>query len=218
MTRVDQRTPTGKSWQAMMTRCFNKNSGSYAAYGGRGITVCDFIKSSFKAIIGLIGERPFGKSLDRIDNEGNYSCGSCEQCDKWGWKLNIQWSSRSRQQRNRRTTRYLTINGIKKSLPDWADETGISQDLIRNRLKEGWSGGKLLHPIIDPSRSVTINGKTMNIKAWSKEVGIRESAFRQRLEKGWTEEQLLLKKQRPRQVYKFYANNRIYDSERGTKN
>jgi hypothetical protein len=51
-----------------------------------------------------MGEKPdwADGGMDRIDNDGNYSCGKCEQCLREGWTANCRWSTRLQQARNRR--------------------------------------------------------------------------------------------------------------------
>ncbi len=66
-------------------------------------------------------------SIDRIDNEKGYSPENC------------RWTTKSRQSRNTRMSRMLTVDGIKKSIHDWADETGLSFFTIRKRLNIGWT-------------------------------------------------------------------------------
>ncbi len=64
------------SWYAMKQRCGNKKNKNYKNYGGRGIS---FIKrwEDFREFYKDMGERPINKSLDRINNNGNYTPENC---------------------------------------------------------------------------------------------------------------------------------------------
>jgi hypothetical protein len=88
--RNSKPSPIYKSWQAMLARCRNPNHVAYSRYGGRGITVCERWLT-FENFYADMGERPVGKTLDRIDNDGNYEPGNC------------QWSTAKEQNNNQRT-------------------------------------------------------------------------------------------------------------------
>src|SRR4030042_6036882 len=62
---------TYESWCRMWQRCNNKNLPAYRYWGGRGIAVCKRWKD-FRNFLSDMGERPQGKSIDRINNDGNY--------------------------------------------------------------------------------------------------------------------------------------------------
>ena len=82
-------TRTHRSWMAMKNRCLNKNAERYNYYGGRGITICkEWLK--FENFYSDMGVRPQGKSIDRINNNGNYL------------KSNCKWSTPKEQANNRR--------------------------------------------------------------------------------------------------------------------
>jgi len=85
-------TPTYRSWRAMLARCLDERHKQFADYGGRGITVDD-AWLQFENFFADMGERPEGRTLDRIDNGRGYSGGNC------------RWATRSEQARNKRTAR-----------------------------------------------------------------------------------------------------------------
>lgn len=83
------RTKTYNSWRAMKSRCNNKNDKDYPDYGGRGITICKEWSLFINFLLDM-GERPIGKTLDRIDVNSLYS------------KDNCRWLSVAEQNKNKR--------------------------------------------------------------------------------------------------------------------
>jgi hypothetical protein len=77
------------SWHWMMSRCFDSWNASYPYYGGRGITVCEKWLT-FDGFFADMGDRPDGKTLDRLDPDANYEPGNC------------RWATRAEQNAHRR--------------------------------------------------------------------------------------------------------------------
>ena len=90
------------SWQGLKDRCFNVNDQHYHYYGARGITACSAIAGDYLYFMSLVGPKPEKMSIDRIDTNGNYSCGSCKECNENNWPMNIRWADAKTQSNNRR--------------------------------------------------------------------------------------------------------------------
>lgn len=126
------------NWKAMLSRCYNHKTVGYHNYGGRGIRVCEFLRSSPHNVITLIGVKPSPKhTIDRKKVNDHYSCGMCSECLRLGLVNNIQWATRKHQSRNRRDNNLLTVDGETKCLSEWAEEKGISRSGIAYRLSVG---------------------------------------------------------------------------------
>ena len=80
---------TYRSWMSMLQRTRAKSGHHFTYYGSRGITVCA-LWSEFDNFLADMGERPAGKTIDRVDNDGNYEPGNCK------------WSTKCEQMVNRR--------------------------------------------------------------------------------------------------------------------
>lgn len=99
------RTPIYQAWLNMRRRCSDSRHPQWPNYGGRGIKVCDRWLHSFTAFLADAGNRPEGRWLDRINNEGGYWCGYCEECARLGRPRNTRWATPTESARNRRPPR-----------------------------------------------------------------------------------------------------------------
>ena len=116
-------------WQCMKERCKSyARQKSRRIYYQRGIKVCDEWEHDFMAYWNHVSQLPhfneqdgIRRTLDRINNDGDYEPG------------NVRWATDSEQSLNRRT--HVDLFG--KSFKEWADITGISEALLRDRYKKG---------------------------------------------------------------------------------
>lgn len=107
-------TSTYTVWRNMIERCTNPNNANYKNYGGRGITVCDRWVNSFQDFIEDVGEKPFNKSIDRIDNEKGY------------FPDNVRWATLSQQANNKRKRKDTTsvYRGVHLAAGKWVARVG----------------------------------------------------------------------------------------------
>lgn len=121
------RTPEYVAWSHMKDRCLNKKSRGYAAYGGRGITICKQWELSFETFLLDMGKRPSRKhSIDRTDNDGPYSPSNC------------RWATQKQQQRNKRITVKYRFNGDNLTAGEYAEKYCLNESKLRDRLNRGW--------------------------------------------------------------------------------
>lgn len=72
-----KRSKEYQSWNSAKQRCTNPKNNRYKYYGGRGIKMCLRWSKSFLKFFLDMGKKPAGKTLDRKNNNGNYTPKNC---------------------------------------------------------------------------------------------------------------------------------------------
>lgn len=122
MTHGRTGTPEHCTWLRMKGRCNNPRDRRYAAYGGRGITVCERWLS-FENFWADMGEKPApGYSIDRINNDGDYEPSNC------------RWATAAEQASNRRDNVMITFQGQTMCQERWAKAKGMARSTLARRL------------------------------------------------------------------------------------
>ena len=113
-------------WFCMKARCYNTKHDAYKDYGGRGIIICDEWKDSFNSFYNWALANGYGdnKSIDRIDNNGNY----CPE--------NCRWSDRREQNSNKRSNHYITFDGKTMTLREWEGSLGFNIGTLSARINK----------------------------------------------------------------------------------
>lgn len=122
-------------WSAMKNRCYNPNDDYYHNYGGRGIKVCDRWRNSVDNFLEDMGMPPEGYTLDRKDNDGDYSPENC------------RWSTPKEQGRNKSDTVWVEYRGERVKRIELAERFGVEPKVLHQRLHvQGWSLERSLDP------------------------------------------------------------------------
>lgn len=148
-----------RAWQTMRLRCLVPTNAAYPDYGGRGITVCDRWLDSPENFVADMGPKPTPKhEIDRIDNNRGYEPGNC------------RWVTRSENDRNRRSTAWVTFDGVQRRLIDLVEEFGVPSDTARYRMQRlGWPAEQTFRTPVRPkapngSRSKKPPRKTVAVR------------------------------------------------------
>jgi hypothetical protein len=119
-----------KTWLRMIDRCKNDRQGTY---GKKGIAVCVRWLEAFENFYADMGEPTSPKhSIDRIDVNGGYSPENCP------------WATRTEQARNTTRNTFLKLEGMRATIAEWSERTGIKPATICQRLASGQSAKSAL--------------------------------------------------------------------------
>lgn len=177
-----KQTPTYTTWCSMVARCTRPSSDRYKFYGARGITVCERWLSSYDNFILDMGERPAGRTLERIDNSRGYEPGNC------------RWATAKEQQNNTRKNVLIDTPDGRMTIAQADGRFGLSAATLYARHAKGLPPGKVLAPITRKRNlCATINGKTKTLKQWAADTGVSYKTILRRFSAGLSGDAIIAK-------------------------
>jgi hypothetical protein len=116
-------------WCKMKSRCNNTKDKRFCDYGGRGIKVCEEWSDSYTAFSEWAKNNGYsdGLSIDRINNNGDYTPQNC------------RWSTTAEQALNKRSNKVIEHEGKLMTLKEWAKEVDLPYGCLQTRFIRGWS-------------------------------------------------------------------------------
>jgi len=120
-THSASNSPTFNAWYSMIRRCKDRKHDGYQQYGAQNILVCDewLLYENF---LRDMGERPAGKTIDRIDNNKGYHPNNC------------RWATPKEQAQNRKNNKNVTFRGETLCCEELARRVGVNPSTLRQRI------------------------------------------------------------------------------------
>ena len=110
-------------FKGMSQRCYNKGNPAYVYYGNKGVEICKEWKNDFSVFREWSEKNGYTDetSIDRIDPNGNYEPDNC------------RWVSMQKQQNNKLNSAFITINGEKLTIAEWAEKNGTNKQTLYSK-------------------------------------------------------------------------------------
>lgn len=115
-------------WKGIKRRCRGTDKENAKYYSEKGITVCAEWAASYTAFRCWALANGYSDTLtiDRVDNNGNYTPQNC------------RWVDRKTQNRNFSRNRNITAFGETKTLAEWCESLKINRKTTEYRINHGW--------------------------------------------------------------------------------
>lgn len=158
-------------WSHIKARCYNPNVLAYKNYGGRGIFICDEWKDSFEAFYEWAISSGYREDLtiERIDVNKGYSPDNC--C----------WVTLEEQAKNKRSIRYVELDGEKLPLKTACKRLGLPYQAVHLRItRYGMS--------VEDALSKPFSDKRDSLAQKCRELGLPYQTIVYRLKSGWGED------------------------------
>lgn len=150
-------------WKNMKRRCYTPSVPGYRYYGGRGICVCDEWKNDPVAFVNWAIDNGYSENLtiERIDNNGNYSPSNC------------RWATQKEQAQNTRRSIWFTYKGETHNLEEWANRIGVKPPTLAARLRHHTVEEAMSLPArTSAHKKIEYMGQVKTPTAWAKFFGV----------------------------------------------
>ena len=151
-------------WQGMKQRCYKPGSPAARYYYNRGIRICDEWRNDYNAFKKWALENGYedGLTIDRIDSDGNYEPENCRWATYQEQRDNTRSPYTLTEAPQYRTAKLYEVDGEWKSLPEWADISGIGKSTLAYRIKVNGMTMKEALTIPKDNRGRKSNGYIQN--------------------------------------------------------
>jgi hypothetical protein len=163
-------------WKNMKSRVNNPNRSHYHRYGGRGIKICERWNDFLLFLEDMEDSFEEGLTLDRIDNDGDYSPENC------------RWATQKEQNNNQEKSLHLLFEGHYYTESELSEKTGVKRTTIQQRRRRGYSVNEMVYGKKDSQapKQVEYEGLVYNsLKDLAKAYHINPETFRYRIRNGW---------------------------------
>ena len=145
MKHGDTKNKLFRRWLCIRNRCKPSDKFHRKNYYDKGICVCDEWENDYSAFKEWAIANGYSPELtiDRIDGSKGYSPDNC------------RWIPAKDQHRNVSSNKIVEYNGEKMPIVALAEKTGIREDLLRDRLRKGWSVERAINTPL-----ITTHGRT----------------------------------------------------------
>ena len=112
----------------MIRRCSIETETHFNRYGGRGIKVCDEWVDNYLEFKEWAMKNGYDEklSIDRIDNNGNYTPKNC------------RWVDVKTQSNNRETNVLIKYQGVERTLKEWCTLLNLNYNTVHYRYAKGY--------------------------------------------------------------------------------
>lgn len=184
-------------WNHIKGRCYTSTDRKYPDYGAIGVCMCEEWRTNFKSFYDWAISNGWEPGL-QIDKDIKARAVGVVP----GKMYSPEWCSVVTKKENansKRNNRFITYNGVTKTVPQWAEEIGISNMLLHGRLHKGWSEEDALTIPKGLSKKrggqlgiiLEFNGKKQNIATWGRELGYKKGTLWNRYKLGWPVDKIL---------------------------